>query len=313
MNTPYALDVVLATYNGEKYIAQQLDSLLNQTYTDFSVLIRDDGSSDNTLAIVREYADKHPDRITLINSGEISGNASKNFGVLLEKSKAKYVMCCDQDDIWLPDKVKYFMKMITFYEGVYGRSKPILFHADLKVVSENLEPLNDSLWEYQNLKILWGQDFNRLLSQNIVTGCSSIMNRALLDVALPIPYGAVMHDWWLALVANAFGILVSDRQALMLYRQHSKNVVGAKKYNSDSIWVLINKLFERREIGKNLILGSEQAKDFYIRYPLHPKADVARDFASLPTMSWLSKRIIVIRRRFWKMGFLRNVSWLIRM
>ena len=308
-----SVDVLLATYNGARYLSQQIDSLLAQNYQNFVIFIRDDNSSDNTRKIVDEYLIRFPNKIRLITDSEGPGGAKMNFGILLRHSTSKYVMCCDQDDVWLPDKIDHFLKMIQFYESVYDVTTPILLHGDLKVVDNSLDIIHESFWDYQNIDVSWGQSFSRLLSQNSVTGCSCIVNRALLDVALPIPTTAVMHDWWLALVACSFGKIISDPECYTLYRQHEANVVGARKYNSDPPLLLLKKLFERKSIEKNMILGAAQAKEFGSRYKTSPNSTIAKKYASLSKTSYIRRRLTVIHYGFWKMGLLRNISWLIRM
>lgn len=218
------ITVLLAVYNGEKYLKEQIESILNQSVKDLKVVIRDDGSTDNSGEIIASYCSEFPDKISCI-TGDATGSAGKNFAELLKNCDSDYIMFCDQDDVWLPNKVKKtFAAMLNAEQN---SETPILVHSDLKVVDENLCEIAPSFFEFQQLK----QDnitLPKLLVQNYVTGCTIMINRALKEKCGEIPSECIMHDWWLALVAVLFGKLVCVNESTMLYRQHSANQVGAK-------------------------------------------------------------------------------------
>ena len=219
------ITVLLAVYNGEKYLSEQIDSILNQTISDIKIVIRDDGSDDSSLKIIGKYAEKYPDRVSVIG-GEPTGSAAANFGELLKYADDDYIMLADQDDVWNDDKAQKMLDCMLKAENG-EREKPVLVHSDLTVVDENLNVISKSFFNYQKI---FPDDLSlpRLLVQNYVTGCATMINRALRNKALPIPEGVAMHDWWLALTAAAFGEIVTVRTPLVLYRQHSDNQVGAK-------------------------------------------------------------------------------------
>ena len=140
-------------------------------------------------------------------------------------------MFCDQDDVWFPDKIAVTLGKMQELEGRHGGERPLLVHTDMKVADGNLRVVADSLWRYQKSDPVRGEALNRLLVQNCATGCSMMINRALCDLALPIPAEAMMHDWWLVLVAAAFGTIGHCAEPTLLYRQHGANDVGAKKWS----------------------------------------------------------------------------------
>ena len=219
------ITVLLAVYNGEKHLREQIDSILNQTVNDIKIVIRDDGSSDKSPEIINEYAEKYSGRISVL-SGAPTGSPAANFGELLIQSDDDYIMFADQDDVWFSDKVqKTFDAMVKAENG--EKSVPVLVHSDMSVADEKLSVTAKSFFEYQKI-IPEDLSLNRLLVQNYVTGCTVMINRALKNKALPIPENAVMHDWWLALVASAFGKIQTINAPLMYYRQHGGNQVGAK-------------------------------------------------------------------------------------
>ena len=195
------VDVVMATYNGGKYLGQQIQSIMDQPYPSLHLYIRDDLSQDNTLEIMGHYKRLYPDRITLIPSMETLG-VKGNFSILLQNSKANYVLLSDQDDVWLPDKVEMTLAKMRELEEIYGASCPLCVHTDLTVVDTELQKIHSSFWAYSHLNQSGVHDLNRLLIQNVVTGCTMMINRALIKLALPIPPAAIIHDWWLGLVGH---------------------------------------------------------------------------------------------------------------
>ena len=216
--------VLLAVYNGEKYLREQIESVLNQTVTDIKILIRDDGSVDASCELIDEYCSKYPQKIFKID-GLPTGSAKQNFAELLKQCDSDYIMFCDQDDVWLPNKVEKTLEAIKANDN--GGKTPVLIHTDLKVVDNNLNIISPSFFEFQRLY----QDnitLSKLLVQNYVTGCTVMINRALAQICGEVPKECIMHDWWLALVAQLFGKIICLKQPTMLYRQHSDNQVGAK-------------------------------------------------------------------------------------
>ena len=237
--------VLLAVYNGEKYLAQQIDSILSQTVKDIKIVIRDDGSCDNSVDIINYYCNNYPDKVFCLN-GSPTGSAKQNFAKLLEACDDDYIMFCDQDDVWLPQKVGTTLAAMQKSEG--GSKIPVLVHTDLKVVDQNLKVISDSFFKFQKL-IQSEITLPRLLVQNYVTGCTVMINRALKEKCKKIPNDCIMHDWWLALVAVIFGRLVCVNESTMLYRQHSDNQVGAKA--SYGIAFIKRKISTLSEVRKN--------------------------------------------------------------
>ena len=228
------ITVLLAVYNGEKYLKPQIESILNQSVSDIKIIIRDDGSTDKSGEIISEYATKYPQRISVV-TGEPTGSAVANFGEMLKQCDDDYIMFADQDDVWFNDKVqKTFDAMLKAEAG--NADLPVLVHGNLTVTDGELNTIAESFFDYQKI-IPDDLSINRLLVQNYVTGCTVMINRVLKNRAIPIPDGAAMHDWWLALAAAAFGKIVTVNQPLMYYRQHGENQVGAKAGSGFSLFV----------------------------------------------------------------------------
>jgi len=223
--------IVLASFNGADFLAEQIDSIVAQTDINWMLLIRDDGSEDDSLNIIKRYL-LNDERIQLLTHIECnSGSAHFNFCKLLVTAYergAEYVFCCDQDDVWGPNKLEV---MLARLKALEGKDKiPSLVHHDLAVVNESLELIVGSFIKMMQLQPSDEHNQQRLISRNEVTGCAMACNRALLEIALPIPDQAVMHDWWLALSATYFGRLKFVPDKLVKYRQHDENLIGAKSF-----------------------------------------------------------------------------------
>jgi hypothetical protein len=227
MSADRAVQVLLGTYNGARFLAEQIESILAQSYRRLTILARDDGSTDGTRAILEGYASRFPDRFHLLPCSEPSGNAKFNFMELLRVADAPYLAFADQDDVWLPHKIAAAMEAMGALEEAHGLGSPLLVFSDLRVVNERLETLNPSFWASQHIRPEHIHSLRRLIMQNVVTGCTMLFNQPLRETSLPMPAGAFMHDWWMALVACTLGHAEYLSEAAILYRQHGGNVLGA--------------------------------------------------------------------------------------
>lgn len=227
--------VLLCTYNGAAYVRAQLQSILDQTVQDLHVVVSDDGSTDETLAIVGAMAAAHPGRITILRQDPPTGSAKRHFLKLLVEQAydvADYIMLSDQDDVWLPDKVEKTLARMQADEAACRAAgeanASILVHCDSRIVDRALREIAPSFVAYQKMTPSRCQ-LQQLLVQNNVVGGALMINRALAERITEIPAHCVMHDQWIALVASAFGHIDFVPEALYLYRQHGDNVLGAGK------------------------------------------------------------------------------------
>ena len=269
-----SLAVLLSTYNGERFLAEQLDSLLRQTRRDFIVLARDDGSGDGSRALLEKYAARHPDRFHLLPEDRVNRGACASFALLLETAlerapelglESAYLMFCDQDDIWLEDKIERQMTLMRETEAG-DPSLPVLVHSDLEVVSFGNEPVAPSFAAYQGLDIERNR-FIEMAISNLVTGCTALVNEALARRALPISSDAIMHDWWLALTASAFGKVAYMKEPTIRYRQHDANTIGARRHTTARItrWSHWRRLLTAAP-NPHLLEVGRQAKAFLRQY-----------------------------------------------
>lgn len=307
--------ILLSTYNGEKYLQEQLDSLFSQTYNDFVLIVRDDSSSDNSLEILKNYKQKYSQKIILLEENDNKG-VIRSFSYLLEyalkNTNANYFMFCDQDDVWKPKKIeKTLLKMLELEKN---KNKPVLIHTDLELVDENLNLIHPSFWKHEHI-FPEHKSFNRLIMQNNITGCTVMINRVLAQKSLPIPENSIMHDWWIALVAAYFGEIDYINESTIKYRQHGSNTLGAKGYKQEllkNIGRIINSvLFKRGEFYKHHYINILQAKEFLERYK--DELDIStikilEDFIHLEKKSFFERRKILLKNRILKQGILRNIG-----
>ena len=258
------IDILLSTYNGSRFVREFVGSLGRQTCRDFRLLVRDDGSDDATVDAVREAAAEHGIREVVFSpsSGRHLGVAG-SFGDLLAQSFGRDVMFADQDDVWHEDKVAEMVRLMREAEAQCGGEAPLLLHTDLRVCGEDGSIVADSFFRRQRFPRRAGTLVS-LLVQNNVTGCATMINRALRErLRLPFPAEAICHDWYLALVAAAFGKIVFVDRPFVDYRVHDGNVFGAPGYAESCFGRL------RRGSGAlrhRLVLTQRQAGAFLRQY-----------------------------------------------
>ncbi len=216
------VDILMATYNGENFVEEQIKSILNQTYKNFNLIIRDDCSTDRTVEIIKKIM-KNDKRIKLYQN-EANLGYVKNFEKLCQDSSSSLIAFSDQDDVWMKEKVE---KLVSFME----KTKSILVFCDMKVTDANLNVINESFQKFngKKSKCLKYNDFYLLKLENVISGCSMMFDRSILSNAYPFPCKSVIHDWWLALLATQYGKVSFLNESLQYYRQHDKNSIGVRK------------------------------------------------------------------------------------
>jgi len=301
----------MATYNGEKYVSEQVDSLLSQTFSDFSLYVQDDASSDGTWDILTTYAEQYPEKIKVSRNRVNSGSAKHNFLEMMCRMQDNYLMLCDQDDVWLPDKIERTLTKMKEMEKEHGTETPILIHSDLTVVDKQLQLINPSYRQAMN------SNYNRtalhqVLIQNCITGCTAMYNRSLSALLNRIPVYCIMHDWWLELVAAAFGKIGHIDDQTVLYRQHGKNSIGAKDVRSLSYKV--SRLINGKEVRDAIYITYPQAESFLIAYQERLSEDqreTIRNYCGIPKLGKLSRWRRTCELKAFKNGLSRNIAYFI--
>lgn len=222
------IDILLSTYNSQDYIDDLLNSLLAQTYKNWSLIVRDDCSTDDTIAILNDFKKANSTKLIVINNDGQALGPKKSFEKLLENSSSDYIMFCDHDDYWLPNKIQDSLKQIHELKK-NNPNQPALVFTDLTVVDQYLNIIHSSFWKYS--KVNPNNIFNtyKLLINNPAPGCTFIFNAAVKKLVLPFPEQARMHDWWIALKVSESGVANYLDQSTILYRQHKNNKIGAEQ------------------------------------------------------------------------------------
>ncbi len=306
---PPTIDVLLAVYNGERFLEEFLESLLRQSMHDFNLVVSDNRSTDNTLAILEQYRPRFTHGITILSPPPRTVPAARNFARVTDAAEARYIMYADADDVWHLDKVAKTLAAMQTAEARHGSDAPILVHSDLAVVGRDLEPLDPSYWSYQNIDPSRTR-LAKMLLRNCVTGCTMMINHALLDLVRPIPEAAIMHDYWCALNASAFGHIVALGEPLIDYRQHGANSLGASAWGPRFI---LDRL-AGGGIRQSFAAKTAQASAFLARHgaSLDP-ADRQRIevFAGLLSIGFIGRRWQLVRHGLWEDGLVRNIGLLL--
>jgi hypothetical protein len=307
------VQILLATYNGEAYLRELLDSLLCQTDADFEILAADDGSTDGTLAALREFEARVPGKTRIVATGRVGG-VTRNFMRLVDAADAPYVMLCDQDDVWLPNKVETMLPAIQGIESDSAPRTPVLVHSDLRVVDDQLQDINPSLFSFMALEPE-KTDLCSLLLRNQVTGCTTILNHALLErVQGSDPDAMVMHDWWIALVAAAFGRTGVVREATILYRQHGGNTLGAQRWNLGYVVRRTVQVIRGDRLRRPTRRCATQAKAFVAAFGGQLRAEdrrVAEVVGGLYEQSGIARKWALVRYGLLRHGARRNAVLLV--
>lgn len=276
------VSIVMATYNGMRYLRQQLDSILQQTYQHYELIVVDDASTDETLSILYEYA-ALDERIHVFP-------AERNFGLVanfergLRLAKGEFIALSDQDDIFRKDKVELLLAALK------NNPDRDLAISDLTLIDEDGGEIAPSLWHYQKLKPMQGKPFRRLLYSNFATGCAMMLRRRLLELAFPFPPDCIVHDWWLAVVASSSkgGGICLVKEPLTAYRQHRLNVIGARA--EDDVTA--------KRIISRINAPPRGASVYNKRMELYRKLHIVRLSGYLLSLVWSSnERSIIMQNR----------------
>ena len=312
------ITIIMAVYNGQEYIREQLESLKDQTYTEWRLVIRDDRSSDKTAEIVKKFSDEVEQEVIFKVNEKPGGSAKNNFALLINDAKeSDYVMFCDQDDIWKKDKIEITFNKMKQAEERYGRDFPLLVHGDVEVIDENGNINADSMFEMSHINA--DSKLPQILIQNHVTGCTMMCNKKL--IAGISEYASseyiIMHDYLAALYASVFGKIEVIKKPLLSYRQHSGNSVGAK--NNNNAVYLLKRLANGRKSYKEAMETSRNQVKFFVEIYREELAaekyckeyELMSGYASLGSRAKLYRIMFYKKNHIWKNGTIRKIMQVI--
>lgn len=302
-------DVLLATYNGEEFLGALLESLLAQSNSHFRVIVRDDGSTDSTLAVIESFKDRFEGRLVVIGDGSPTGSPTLNFEILMNSSTADYILFCDQDDVWLSNRVEITLKILIEAEVVHGDNTPIFAFTDLIPVDRKLKQLSKSFWCFKKINPFMTRSLSRSLITSAVLGCSSGVNRALLNLALPIHLKATNHDWWMLHVGIIFGKVVWSSERTVLYRLHGGNSSNQKRVSlvdyakARSPFKIVRRGLEKKAAHAGGLLENYQNS-------MEPDIrNLLEDFVSINDRGFFMRRIILLKWNLVYPDVRRNIAF----
>lgn len=299
--------IVMTTYNGEKYLKEQIESILTSTYKDFVLYIVDDGSQDNTMKILENYRERYPDKINIYQN-EANLGVTLNYLNAICRTTSDYIMLCDQDDVWKKDKIARTLKRIRQIEVQFGKELPIAVFTDANVVDEQLNIINESFFRSGRLNPL-RVDLPHLLMENKLIGCTVMINQAVRRIlqGSSLPQNARFHDGWLGLIAAAFGKISFIKEPTILYRQHEDNIVGDKGFISYIASRVCN-LRRQKEALKALYLQAEEFARLYNNLLDNQRLETIVRFSKLNKENFIKRRITLIKYGYLKSGIIRNIG-----
>ena len=297
------ISIALCTYNGEKYIEEQLQSIITQSLKPDEIVLCDDCSNDHTIQIVERFAKTTKISLKIVRNLSALG-VIKNFEQAISLCSGDYVALSDQDDIWMPDKLAATFDAMISAEKQCEQNTPIAVHSDLCVVDEKRRIISSSFLKAQHLRHIDNGVLKSLMVQNFVTGCTMLMNRPLLQRALPIPCGVIMHDWWLALIAASCGKLVFVDHPTIYYRQHASNVIGARKY-----WSIANvyKFFD--SITRDQSIANTIQQIYLLMKYVNNLNDDSRLLIDKYIRCLVKRKGILVAYEIWSMGVYKQGFW----
>lgn len=297
-----SVGILMATYNGEKYIEEQIKSIVEQTHKDWELWIRDDNSFDMTLEIINRIAHKDK-RIRLISSQSKNLGVIDNFSILLSiVNKHNYYLTCDQDDVWDVNKIEIMLKEIISLEEKYGSETPIAIFSDLRLINSDGKVTSNSFYDSREIEC----SLKVFAFENYAIGCTMIFNKALKGISIPFPEGIIMHDWWISLKALTSGHLSYLPKQLVSYRQHQDNVVGASQRNlrkSFFKWKYFYNQIQIRSKQINILKESLRTNQDLLTHTYINELHNTVNVGGLWAVGWLIQNKIVLSTKLRTIGF----------
>lgn len=310
------IDIAMPCYNAEPWLDRCMESLLVQQITDWRLVARDDGSSDGTAGRLAAWNARLAERMTLLRD-----SAGKNLGVVgnynlvLGGTTARWVMTADPDDVWLPYRLQRTLAALKEAEDRLGPDAPLAVCTDARVIDDQERPVASSYWRWARHDPARTKRVAHVAMESPALGSTMAVNRALLDIALPIAAASPYQDWWLALVAVAFGGLLALPEPTILYRRHSSNSADSPLSSSwsEAFWrVMESPLAPKRRLEKVLFKqAAPQAAAFLETYRARLESDDADALGALVQLRDLGpfdRRMMLWRHHLWFASPVKNLG-----
>jgi len=303
------ISVALACYNGEKYVEQQLDSIFGQTYPAVEVVVSFDESSDNTFQVVQKFTEKV--NFKLVKNNGLKGVVN-NFKNAIQPTTGQYLAFSDQDDVWLTQKLEKSLKLIQSQEKISGQDYPIMVFTELTVTDSKLNTISGSYMTKMGLNPN-NTSLAQLLIENVATGCTILMNRAMKDLITEMPCDAIMHDVFCAMAASCFGKILYLPITTVQYRQHGSNVIGAsEKVISESLVRTISVRGNKSEFLQSEILNAEVFRNHYHSRLNEKQLNLLDHFIKIKSLSRMQRMIFLWGNGFKKGTFLKTANFYLK-
>ena len=290
------IDILMATYNGEKYLSEQIDSIIFQTYKNWNLLIRDDGSSDSTFEILKEY-EKKDSRIKIISDEKGNLGIVKNFEELLKISDSDLIMFSDQDDVWVENKLELYLSKIKNF-----RNEGFLIHSDAVLFSETKEKILKNTFISGKIKKM---GLKNIFFNYFVQGATILISKEIKKFILPFSEEVYLHDRYIHIISELFFKRIFIKEPLIYYRQHSNNQIGAKS--------TFKSLFSKRYFDKRDYKMIKKIYENYQNLLTEDKKEIIEEYFKIVDVKTNRfKRIIKLKKSKIDMPLKKQISLLIK-
>jgi len=297
------ISVILSTYNGESYISEQLDSILNQTFQNFKLYIRDDGSIDGTVSIIEDYQKRFPERIFILRDDQGNIGVAESFQRVIEAANSDYYLFADQDDVWDSQKIYKLVKKIREIESD-NPNTPVLVFSDMEVIDEGGKVIYDSFLKLSKYKDSF---HSNILFRGFIPGCSIAFNNEAKKLILGYK-NLMLHDGFAFMMVNLFGVISKAPDKLIKYRLHSKNTIGLGETQKNAILVkdFIKYIFRNRKY-RSIVLQNYFEQVSHIRNNINNQYLYQKEFYTRDEIEnlniferkkWFLKHFVPFKRGF---------------
>lgn len=311
VNSNIKICVAISTFNGSKYINTQLNSIFND-FPAIKFFIRDDASTDNTCKIIENFFEDKKESLKYFECGNENVGVIRSFSLLLSSIKDfDYIFLSDQDDCWIFGRTQLYLNYLSKIDTNCLQNKPICLFSDSIITDEYLNIINYSFWKMDKNFPSVKNKLNHYLLQNPAPGCTMLINNKMLDYLKDIPLNVIMHDWWILLIAECFGLATFINKPTLLYRQHANNTVGVNNLSFINSLINFKNLIKKSKLKLNN--SFLQAAVFLYSFDNIPneKKIIIKNFIEIKNYHFPKKQFFMIKNKYLKSSFIRTAITLL--